>query len=89
MAATRCFIDFGAGDQAAYEAELVAYNKLKRWLHENGEQYGLTQELSELDEVGRETLAELYREVSEDWSCYILASLNNLPATGRTHINIL
>lgn len=60
MEPTRCWIDFAAGDQEAYDAELRDYEKLSTWVENNGEQYGLPGNLSELDEVGQETLKALY-----------------------------
>ena len=56
----RCFIDFASGDQAAYDNDLAAYEALSKWLAANGASYGLPTELSELDDVGRETLASVY-----------------------------
>ncbi|ORY80700.1 cyclophilin-like domain-containing protein [Leucosporidium creatinivorum] len=60
MEPTHCWIDFAAGDQAAYDVEEEAYQKLASWVAKNGGQYGLPSELGELDEVGQETLKALY-----------------------------
>lgn len=60
MEPTRGWIDFAAGYQGAYDVELEAYQKLLSWVEKNGEQYGLSGKLDELDEVGQETLKALY-----------------------------
>ncbi|GAA5961560.1 hypothetical protein JCM3765_002627 [Sporobolomyces pararoseus] len=60
MTSTRCYIDFASGDQAKYNDELSNYSSLEKWLAQNGEKYGIAQELSELDETARETLTAMY-----------------------------
>ncbi|KAM0751116.1 cyclophilin-like protein, partial [Meredithblackwellia eburnea MCA 4105] len=62
MTSTRCFIDFAAGDQAAYDEEVKRYKALESWLGSNGAAYGFEtgQGPSDLDDVGRETLKDVY-----------------------------
>ncbi|GAA5908798.1 uncharacterized protein JCM6883_004171 [Sporobolomyces salmoneus] len=58
--ASRCFIDFAAGDQARYDHDYSQYKALEKWLAQNGAKYGLPEELNELDEASRETLTAMY-----------------------------
>ncbi|GAA6047700.1 hypothetical protein JCM3770_001727 [Rhodotorula araucariae] len=58
--ATRCFIDFAAGDAAAYQQDLSRFNDLVAWLEANGAKYGLPKCLHYLDESGVETLMAVY-----------------------------
>lgn len=57
---TRCFIDFAAGDTKAYEEATARYSDLRQWLTSNGASYGLDQDLAALDDVGQETLTDVY-----------------------------
>ncbi|GAA6062696.1 hypothetical protein JCM10212_004754 [Sporobolomyces blumeae] len=60
MAATRCYIDFAAGDEARYMEELERYRSLSTWLEKNAGKYGLSTQLGDLDDSGRETLSAVY-----------------------------
>lgn len=49
-----------SGDAQLYASQLAAHLKLKAWLADSGASYGLPTELTELDEVGHETLESIY-----------------------------
>lgn len=54
------FIDFAAGDLQEYEQRVTAYHKLEAWLREKGSSYGLSDQMTTLDDVAKETVASIY-----------------------------
>ncbi|BGP37374.1 hypothetical protein JCM10450v2_001283 [Rhodotorula kratochvilovae] len=58
--ATRCFIDFAAGDTDAYRHDLGRFQDLAAWLKANGAKYGLPARVDDLDDAARETLTAVY-----------------------------
>ncbi|KAK4050044.1 hypothetical protein OIO90_005234 [Microbotryomycetes sp. JL221] len=60
---THCFLTFAAGDEELYNKQLREFKALQNWLSTHAEQYGLaTDQLDQLDDVGKETLAAVYPE---------------------------
>jgi hypothetical protein len=53
-------LTFASGDQQAFDAQNTSHSDLKTWLQQTGPSYGLPDSLSELNEVGKETLESLY-----------------------------
>ena len=49
-----------AGDAQLFATQLEDHLKLKQWLAESGASYGLLTELTDLDDVGIETLESIY-----------------------------
>ena len=53
---TRIYLDIAVGSQFAYDVAFEEHRAVSTWLTKNHETYGLAGSLSELDDVGRETL---------------------------------
>ena len=65
---TRIYLDIAVGSQSAYDAAFEEHRAVSTWLTKNHETYGLAGVISELDDVGRETLDSCFtgENVSKD-----------------------
>eukprot|EP01139_Manchomonas_bermudensis_P014930 Amastigsp_a509198_26.p1 type:complete len:243 gc:universal Amastigsp_a509198_26:937-209(-) len=57
---TRCFLDVDIGDGAEFDAQSAAYARGQAYMAEAGRNYGLGTTLEDLDDAGRESIAEMY-----------------------------
>lgn len=54
------FLDLARGSKVDHAALIKDHEDVKSWLIANASSYGLPEDLDALDEVGRETLIELF-----------------------------
>lgn len=59
----KAYLDLAYGDSKQHERQCKAHDTVKRWLKKNGSSYGLPEDIDALDEVGKETLGELWSTV--------------------------
>lgn len=63
----RVYLDINIGDAAKYEQELAAYNRATSFLQQCGPQYGLSANIADLDNEGKQMLREAYAN-DPNWS---------------------
>lgn len=56
----KIFLDLAYGDVDGHSQQVSHHQQLKAWLKKNAQSYGLADQVNDLDEVGRETVSELW-----------------------------